>query len=231
MSEFRKLDVTDGAFSVYIEWPEKKPAPCVVVLQEVFGVNNDLKKSCRELADQGFIALSPDLFWRQDPGLDLNYWSEEDWKKGMSLYEAYDFNLGVHDVEAVLSMARSLPESNGKAGLMGYCLGGLMTFLTAARSKVEAAVAYYGGGTQNYLSDTPNLRSPLIMHLGTEDEFISQDSQAKIKAALKDKGNVTVYSYLGCSHAFARHTGTHYDEDAASLANGRTYQFFHDKLK
>jgi carboxymethylenebutenolidase len=230
MSEYRKLDTPEGTFSVYIEWPEKTPAPAVVVLHEVFGVNKDMRQSCREFADQGFIAVCPDLFWRQEPGLDLNHWSEEEWKKGTALYEAYDFALGVRDVEAVLEMARSLPECTGKVGVMGYCLGGLMTFLTAARVGVEAGVAYYGGGTQNYLADAPTLRSSMIMHLGTEDEFISADSQTKIKVALKDNDNVTIYSYPGCSHAFARHTGTHYDEKAAKLANGRTYEFFHRYL-
>lgn len=230
MSEYRELSTVDGTFSVYIEWPARTPAAAVVVLHEVFGVNKDMRESCRELAEQGFIALAPELFWRQERGLDLNHWSEAEWKKGLAFYEVYDFAQGVHDVEAVLEMARSLPESNGKAGVMGFCLGGLMTFLTAARSEVDAAATYYGGGTQNYLDDAKNVRSPMIMHLGTDDEFISPDAQAKIKSALIDSDNVVIYMYQGCRHAFARHTGTHYDEAAAKLANTRTYEFLHRHL-
>ncbi|WP_109126439.1 dienelactone hydrolase family protein [Dyella sp. C11] len=230
MSEYRDLRTPEGTFSVYIEWPAATPAPVVVLLHEVFGVNNDMRQSCRELADQGFIALAPELFWRKERGLDLNHWSEAEWKKGLGLYDAYDFDQGVGDVEAVVAMGRALPESNGKVGVMGYCLGGLMTFLTAARSKVDAAVVYYGGGTQNHLKDADTLHSPLIMHQGTDDEFIPPDAQAKIKAALEGKPNVTFYAYPGCSHAFARHTGVHYDADAAKLANGRTYAFLHQFL-
>jgi carboxymethylenebutenolidase len=162
MGEYRQLDAVGSAFGVFIEWPRTMPAPVVVVLHEVFGVNEDMRQSCREFAEQGFIALCPDLFWRQEPGLDLNHWSDEEWKKGLALYEAYDFDQGVLDVAAVVAMGRSLPEGNGKVGVMGYCLGGLMAFLTAARSRVDAAVAYYGGGTQNYLGDAHTLQSPMM---------------------------------------------------------------------
>ena len=230
MGEYSKVDTPKGSFSIYIERPEQTSAPAVVVLHEVFGVNKDMRQSCRELAEQGFIAVCPDLFWREEPGLDLNEWSEADWKKGLALYHAYDIDAGIADVKATEAFARSLPGSNGKAGVMGYCLGGLMTFLTAARSRVDAAVEYYGGGTERYLAEAHSIDSPMIMHQGEEDEFISKQAQADIKASLKDKSNVTFYSYPGCSHAFARHTGTHYDAKAASLANGRTYAFFHQWL-
>jgi carboxymethylenebutenolidase len=230
MSEYRDLRTAEGVFSVYIEWPKQTPAPVVVLLHEVFGVNNDMRQSCRELADQGFIAIAPELFWRKERGLDLNHWSKDEWKKGLALYEAYDFDQGVGDVEAVVAMGRSLPEGNGKVGVMGYCLGGLMTFLTAARSHVDAAVVYYGGGTQNYLADAATLTSPLIMHQGTADEFIPPEAQERIKEALATRPNATFYAYPGCSHAFARHTGTHYDAAAAKLANGRTYEFLHRYL-
>lgn len=230
MGEYHTLSTADGSFRLYIDYPDHTPAPAVVVLQEIFGINNDLRQSCRELAEQGFIAICPDLFWRQEPGLDLNEWSEQDWKKGFALYEAYDLDAGERDVEAVVAAARKLEGANGKVGVMGYCLGGLITYLTAARSSIDAGVEYYGGGTEKYLAEAPAIEAPLMMHLGEEDEFISKDAQAKIKAAFSNKSNVTIYSYPGCSHAFARHTGTHYDADAAKLANGRTYEFFHQHL-
>jgi len=230
MGEYHTLSTDEGSFRLYIDYPDKTPAPAVVVLQEIFGINNDLRQSCRELAEQGFIAVCPDLFWRMEPGLDLNEWSESDWKKGLSLYAAYDFDAGARDVAAVVAAARNLEGCTGKVGVMGYCLGGLMTFLTAARSGVDAGVEYYGGGTEKYLAEAPAIKAPLIMHLGEEDEFISKPAQAQIKAAFAHKDNVTIYSYPGCSHAFARHTGTHYDAQAAALANNRTYEFFHRHL-
>jgi len=230
MGDYSKVNTPEGSFSVYIDRPEKIPAPAVVVLHEVFGVNKDMRQSCRELAEHGFIAACPDLFWRQEPGLDLNHWSEAEWKKGLALYNAYDFDVGVSDVQATVAMARSLPDCNGKVGIMGYCLGGLMTFLTAARSHIDAGVEYYGGGTEKYIAESHNIASPMIMHLGEEDEFISKPAQTDIRASLKGNSNVTIYGYPGCSHAFARHTGTHFDEKAANLANGRTYDFFHQQL-
>ncbi|WP_322003772.1 dienelactone hydrolase family protein [Paraburkholderia tropica] len=230
MAEYIQLSGADGIFSVYVDRPTETPAGAVVVLHEIFGINEDMRETCSELASQGFIALCPDLFWRQEPGIELNSWSEDEWKKGFELYNSYDIDLGISDVAEVVVMARGLPESNGKVGVTGFCLGGLMTFLAAARTDVDAASAYYGGETQNYLVEARDLRTPLIMHLGTEDEFISRRAQADIAAAMKDKKNVSVYSYPDCSHAFARHTGLHYDRSAATLANTRTYSFFREQL-
>jgi carboxymethylenebutenolidase len=224
------ITVSDGVFNAYVSRPATAPAPAVVVLQEIFGVNADLRATCDELADAGFIAISPDLFWRDAPGLDLNSWSEADWKQGLALYQAYDLDRGVRDVISTIEAARTIEGGSGNVGVMGFCLGGLMAFMTAARSPVDAAVAYYGGNTDQHLSDASTLSAPLLMHLGEEDEFISKETQRKIKAALAGKPNVEILSYPGCSHAFARHTGTHYDAAAANRANGRTRSFFEQYL-
>lgn len=124
-----------------------------------------------------------------------------------------------------------LPECSGKVAILGYCLGGLMTFLTAVRHGVDAAVVYHGGDTEKYLGEIDGLHAPLLMHLAEEDEFISKPAQAEIKAALARKPNTTVYSYPGQRHAFARHNGTHYNAAAATLANGRTSEFLHHQLR
>ena len=226
-----KITVADGSFDAYVVRPRAAVAPAIVVVQEIFGVNADLRATCHELADKGFIAIAPDLFWRQAPGLDLNAWSEAEWQQGLALYQAFDFDRGVQDVAATLDAARSLDGSSGKVGVMGFCLGGLMTYLTAARTPVDAAIAYYGGSTDAYLDEADGVTAPLMMHLGEEDEFISRAAQANIKQALGDKPNVEIFSYPGCSHAFARHTGSHYDKDAALLANDRTAAFLDKNLR
>jgi carboxymethylenebutenolidase len=210
--------------------PKTLPAPAVVVLQEIFGVNMDMRETCDELAARGFIAVCPDLFWRQEPGLDLNHWSDAEWKKGLALYAVYDRDKGVRDIVDTAHAAGRLEGASGKVGVMGFCLGGLMTFLTAAREKIDAAVAYHGGETEKYLDEADKITAPMLMHLAEEDEFISKEAQTKIKAALSNKPNVEIYSYPGCNHAFARHTGTHYNAAAAAKANGRTWQFLHDHL-
>jgi carboxymethylenebutenolidase len=222
----------DGPFHAYISRPQALPAPAVVVLQELFGVNADIRKTCDELARQGYVAVAPDLFWRQEPGVALDVTSETDWQHGLRLYQAYDRDAGVRDIKDTLDAAAKLPECTGKVAVLGYCLGALMVFLTAVRSDgVDAAVAYHGGDTEKYLGEVDGLNTPLIMHLGEEDEFISKTAQAQIKTALAGKPNATVYSYPAQRHAFSRHGGEHYNAEAAALAHERTYAFLNRQLR
>src|ERR1700726_4964879 len=221
----------DGAFAAYIARPKTVPAPAVIILQELFGVNADIRKHCDELAEQGFIAVAPDLFWRQEPGVDLTVTSEADWQHGLRLYQAYDRDAGARDVKDTLNAVAKLPGCTGRVAVLGYCLGALMVFLTAVRYGVEAAVAYHGGDTEKYLGEIDGLRAPMLMHLAEEDEFISKPAQAEIKAALAKKPNTTVFSYPGQNHAFSRHGGAHYNAEAAALAHERTYAFLNRQLR
>jgi carboxymethylenebutenolidase len=225
------IESPDGTFRAHISRPGKLPAPAVVVLQELFGVNADIRATCNELAAEGFIAIAPDLFWRQEPGVDLDVRSEAAWQRGLQLYSAYNRDAGVKDIMETVRTAVELPESTGKVALHGYCLGALMAFITAARYEVDAAVAYHGGDTEKYLGEVGGLEAPLLMHLGEEDEFISKAAQAEIKAVLAGKTNATVYSYPGQRHAFSRHNGAHYNAAAAALANERTSQFLSQNLR
>jgi len=224
------IEGRSGAFGAYVARPKALAAPAVVVLHEVFGVNADIRETCDALADQGFIAVAPDLFWRQEPGVDLSVTSESDWQHGLRLYRAYDRDAGARDVKDTAYVLADLPGCIGRVAVLGYCLGGLMTFLTAARYGVDAAVVYHGGDTEKYLGEVGGLNAPLLMHLAEEDEFISKSAQAEIKTALATKPNATVYSYPDQHHAFARHSGAHYDAAAAALANGRTTEFLHQHI-
>ena len=225
------IEGRNGAFGAYIARPKTLLAPAVVVLHEVFGVNADIRKHCDELAEQGFIAVAPDLFWRQEPGVDLSVTSEPDWQHGLRLYQGYDRDAGAADVYDTATGAAKLHECTGKVAVLGYCLGGLMTFLTAVRYGVDAAVAYHGGDTEKYLDEVDGLHAPLLMHLGEEDEFISKPAQAEIKAALAGRPNATICIYPGQRHAFSRHNGAHYSATAAALANGRTREFLNQQLQ
>jgi carboxymethylenebutenolidase len=231
MKDRIKIDSRNGVFAAYIAQPETLPAPGVVVLHEVFGVNADIRKHCDEFAEQGFIAVAPDLFWRQEAGVDLSVTSEPDWQHGLRLYQAYDRDDGAGDVKDTADAVAKLAECTGKVAVLGYCLGGLMTFLTAVRYGVDAAVVYHGGDTEKYLSEVDGLHAPLLMHLAEEDEFISKPAQVKIKAALARRPTATVYSYPGQRHAFTRHNGAHYNAAAAALANGRTSEFLNQQLR
>jgi carboxymethylenebutenolidase len=224
------IEGQDSAFGAHIARPKTLPAPAVVVLHEVFGVNTDIRKKCAELAQQGYIAVAPDLFWRQEAGVDLSVTSEPDWQHGLRLYEAYDRDAGTRDVKNTTTIVAKLPGCSGRVAVLGYCLGGLMTFLTAARYGADAAVAFHGGDTEKYLGEADGLDAPLLMHLGEEDEFISKSAQAAIKSTLASKTSATVYSYPGQYHAFTRHNGAHYNALSATLANKRTSEFLRQQL-
>ncbi len=231
MSEYITVNTPDGSFQAYVARPDTLPAPSIVVIQEIFGVNLDLRDTCDELAAQGYLAVSPDLFWRLEPGVDMSDQTEEEWKKAFALYNAFDRDNGVADIAATMAAARALPGADGKVGIMGFCLGGLMTYLTTARVGADAAVVYYGAGIDKYLGEADQVTTPLMIHLGEQDEYIPPPAQQAIIAALADNPLAHVFTYPGCNHAFARHRGTHYDADAAALANGRTAEFFERHLK
>lgn len=226
-----RITTSDGAFTAYVARPRVLPAPAVIVVHEVFGVNADMRQSCDELAAKGYLAISPDLFWRQEPGVDMTDQTEAERAKAQMLYDAFDLDAGVRDIAATLEAARALPEATGRVGVIGYCLGGLLTYLTAARVSVDATVAYYPGNADKHLEEAGSVHSPMLVHLAQEDEYIPADAQQKITTALQDVSQVQVCIYPGCHHAFARHRGISYDAEAAALANGRTDAFLALYLK
>jgi carboxymethylenebutenolidase len=225
-----RIMTADGSLEAHVAYPARMPAPVVIVLHEIFGVNADIRTTCAELAAAGFVAVAPELFWRDAPGLDLNSWSEADWERGMDLYRRYDLDRGTRDVADVLMAARSMEGGNGSVGVMGFCLGGLMSYLAAARTAVDAAVVYYGGGTHQHLDQAGSVAVPILMHFGDADEFIPDEARAAIQAAFEGAPTAEIHIYPGCSHAFARHTGTHFDPAAAAAANARTYAFMRKQL-
>ena len=232
MGQWIEINAEDGKFAAYVARPAAATkAPAIVVIQEIFGVNADLRATCDKLAAQGFVALSPDLFWRAEPRIDLNKLDEKEWQRGFELYQSLNLDRAVRDIGATLALARKLEGTSGKVGVMGFCLGGLLTFLTAARCDVDGAASYYGGGTDQHVEEGRKLKTPTVLHLAEDDEYISKDAQAKIKAGLGKNPLVEVHGYPGCKHAFARHKGVHYDAKAAKLANERTRALFDRTLR
>jgi carboxymethylenebutenolidase len=220
----------DGSFEAYVAHPAARGRPAIVVLHEVFGVNGDLRSTCDELSAAGFTAICPELFWRQERHVDLSVRAQADWEKGMSLYAAFDIDAGVRDVEAAVATVRALPETSGRVGVMGFCLGGLLTFLAAARTCLDAAAAFHGARTEEFLGEFVDIDAPLQVHLAGEDEFMPKEAQRSISAALASNSSCEVFSYPGCRHAFSRHGGMHFDADAARLSRARTVEFFNRNL-
>jgi carboxymethylenebutenolidase len=234
MSETLTITTPDGAFSAYVARPSATPAaassPAIVVIQEIFGVNKVMRDVCDQIAAQGFVAVCPDLFWRIEPGIDITDQSEAEWKKAFELYNAFDVDAGVSDIAATLAVVRALPGVNGKVGAVGYCLGGLLAFLTAARTDSDATVAYYGVGIEKHVGEADKLARPLLLHIAEEDQFVPKEAQKVILGALKDHPQIEIHTYPGRDHAFARVGGEHYDAAAAGSANAHSLAFFKSNL-
>lgn len=225
------IDGPDGSFTAYVARPASDvAAPAVLVIQEIFGVNQVMRDICDGLAADGYVAICPDLFWRQEPGIQITDKSEEEWQKAFQLYQGFDEAKGVEDLKATIAHIRGDAGTTGKVGSVGYCLGGKLAYLTATRTDIDAAVGYYGVGIENNLDEAANISKPLMLHIAEEDGFCPKEAQAKIHAALDGHDKVTIHDYAGCDHAFARVGGEHYDADAASSANGRTMDFFKSNL-
>lgn len=230
MGQYVDIELDGGSTRAFVEHPPSGKGPVVLLLHEVFGLNDDMRASCRELADQGFLAVAPELFWRQEHGVDLSPRTPADVGRAIALYEIYDRDQGAEDIAAAMEFAATIPGASGKTGLVGYCLGGLMAYLVSARHGADAAVAYYPGMAENYLSEANKIQSPLMIHLGGDDEYISERAQRSVSAAVAANPAVLVHAYPGCGHAFARHLGERYDASAAALANARTWRFMKDHL-
>lgn len=172
MHDLLRITASGGSFYAYVARPQKLPAPAIVVVHEVFGVNADMRQSCDEFASQGYLAVCPDLFWRIAPGVEFTDKTEAERAQGLALYNAFDLDAGVNDIAATVEAARGMPGVSGRVGVVGYCLGGLLTFLTAARVGADAAAAYYPGNADKYIQEASRLASPLILHLAEKDEYI-----------------------------------------------------------
>lgn len=228
-----KLKATDrsGEFSAYIWEPKgKKPTGAVVVIQEIFGVNDSLRQTAEVLAAQGFIAIAPDLFWRLEPGVNITDKTEAEWQKAMDLMNRFDTDKGIEDLNTTLSAARDLPGCNGRAGTMGFCLGGRLAVMMATRSDADVNISYYGVGLDNLTSEFKKIEAPLMLHIAEKDEYFPPAAQDKMIAALEDSEWVDAFIYPDVQHAFARVGGIHYDARAATIANGRTTELLAEML-
>jgi carboxymethylenebutenolidase len=230
MKSTLRVSVPDGSFSALVAHPPADKGPVVVVLQEAFGVNDGIRQIATEMAAQGFVAVCPDLYWRFVPGIELSDHIEAEWNRGFEIYAQLDIGKAVDDVHATVEAARSL-SATGKVGVMGFCLGGLLTNLSAARYGVDAGVSYYGGTTEKYASELPKVRGPLLMHLAGDDEYMPAEAQSTIREASRSVKSITIQLYPHRNHAFARPGGDHYDRADATIANGRTVAFMRDHLR
>ena len=219
------ITCADGEFGAYLALPASGSGPGVVAIQEIFGINADMRTKCDELAGQGFVAMAPDLFWRQEPGIQLTDKTDEEWARAFELFNGFDAEKGIMDIQDTIVSLRQLDACTGKVGAVGYCLGGMLAYLTSCNTDIDASVGYYGVNINNLLDQSNGISKPLMLHIATNDEFVDAEAQKAMHEGLDNNPQVTLYDYDGLDHAFARKDGVHYNAEAANLANGRTLDF------
>lgn len=220
-----------GCFSAYLAVPPAGGGPGIVIAQEIFGVNPVMRALCDSFARQGYLTVCPDLFWRQQPGIQLTDKSEADWAKASALMQGFDVDTGVQDLFTTLKWLRRRSGCPGRVGVVGYCLGGKLAYLMATRFNANAVVGYYPVGIHEMLGEANHITRPLMLHIAEQDKFVPAAAQAQIKNGLSPNRHVALFSYPGVNHAFARVGGEHYNKESADLANQRTGEFLATYLK
>ena len=228
MTDMMTIDTLDGQgrFAAYCAEPAGTPRAAIIVIQEIFGVNAGIRRKCDRLAEDGYLAIAPDLFWRLEPGIELDPDIEPEFQRALALLGKFNQDAGVRDIEATIRAARQRLGQGGKVGAVGYCLGGRLAFMAATRTDVDASVGYYGVGIDNLLGEKHAIAHPVLLHVPQEDHFVDKDAQARMHAGLDDHPKVTIHDYPGEDHGFATEFGKRRSEQSADLADRRTADFF-----
>ena len=230
MSETTRITTLDGDkdFMAYVARPEGTPRAAIVVIQEIFGINAGIRRKCDLLAEDGYLAVAPDLFWQLGEGIELDPDIEPEFQKALDLMGKFDQDAGVRDIEATIKWARK--DCDKKVGAVGYCLGGRLAYMTAALTDSDATVGYYAVGIDELLREKHAISNPLMLHIPTEDGFVDKETQKAMHEGLDDHPKVTLHDYQGMDHGFATQFGKRRNEENAQLADKRTMEFFAEHL-
>jgi carboxymethylenebutenolidase len=220
---------SDEEVPVYLAAPADQTTAAIIVMPEIFGVNAGIRKKCDDWAALGYLALAPDVFWRFAPGVELDPEVPEQMQEAFGYFQRFDANLGVQDIEAAIRWLRHA-QGSVKVGLVGFCLGGRMAYMAAARTDIDASVGYYGVMIDQMLAEAHGIANPLMLHIPTADHFVGLEAQAAIHAGLDAHGKVVLHDYPGLDHGFAAEIGGRRDEAGAQLADERTRLFFAEHL-
>lgn len=232
MGDRTTIATLDGAaeFPVYIAFPEEETEAAIIVIPEIFGVNEGIRKKCDDWARLGYVAVAPDIFWRFAPGVELDPDVPAQLQEAFGYFGQYDADLGVQDIEATIRWLRH-EQAVDKVGLVGFCLGGRMAYMAATRTDIDASVGYYGVMIDQMLKEAHAIARPLMLHIPTADHFVGPDAQKAIHDGLGTNPRVTLCDYEGLDHGFAAEMGSRRNEEGAQLADGRTREFFEVNLK
>lgn len=218
----------DGTIPAYVARPDGPAKAAIIVIPEIFGVNPGIRQKADKWAQQGYLAVAPDIFWRFAPGVELNPDVEAELNEAFGYFQQYDPAAGVYDIESAIKWIRA--EGVAKVGCAGYCLGGRLAYMAAARTDIDASVGYYGVMIDQMLDEAHHIANPLMLHIAGADHFVLPEAQAAIHAGLDDHPKVTLHDYPGLDHGFAAEMGDRRDEAGAQLADSRTEAFLAEHL-
>lgn len=228
----RYLDLAtseSGTFRGYLSLPASGSGPGLLLAQEIFGVNSILRAAADLFAEEGYVVLVPDLFWRLQPGVDLGD-DPAGVQQALEYYQRFDVDLGVQDLGTALQALRALPQRQGEVGILGFCLGGLLAYLAAARLKVDAAVSFYGVGIEKYLGEAGNIACPLLFHFAGRDEHVPPAAVEAIRKAFDHRKRTHLHVYPDANHAFYLPGRRNYHPTAASVAHSYTIGLLRETL-
>ncbi len=218
-----------SSFDAWLALPPAGSGPGLLLLQEIFGVNEHIRTVAEQYALDGFVVLAPDVFWQQQRRLDIGY-TPDDVQRGRALAMAADRPALQRDLADAVKDLRARPEVKGRGvGAFGYCMGGRLAYVAAATAGVDAAVAYYGGGIQDALDLAPRISCPMQFHYGALDANIPLTAVDKVRAAMAGKP-AEVFVYDTADHGFNCWARGSYHAASAALAHGRALQFFAERL-
>lgn len=231
MSTNTQIPTLDGSstFPAYVARPAGTPRGAIIVIQEIFGVNPGIVQKADDWASKGYLAVAPDVFWRQEPGVELDPDVPEQFQTALGFMQNHDFDLGIQDIEAGIHWIRR-EAGVPKVGLVGFCMGGRIAYLAATRTDLDASVGYYGVGIDQLLHESHAIAKALLLHIPTADGFVSPEAQKAMHAGLDGNPHVTLFDYEGLDHGFADTFGARRDEAGAQLADQRTADFFAQHL-
>lgn len=232
MTKIRAYD-EDALFGAYVAQPVGDAKAAIIVIPEIFGVNPGIRQKCDKWAETGYLAVAIDIFWRFAPGVELDPDVEAQLQEAFGYFGQYEPNDGVKDIEAAIHAIRrgevGAPAVQ-KVGCVGYCLGGRLAYMAAARTDVDASVGYYGVMIDTMLGESHAIANPLMLHIPTADHFVGPEAQAAIHAELDKHAKVVLHDYVGLDHGFAAEMGNRRVEEGANLADSRTVAFFREHL-
>lgn len=225
-----KVPLRNGNMSAYLAIPEGKPKGAIIAIMEIWGVNETMRTHAKEFSDAGYICIVPDLFWRQEPNVELSDKKSEDIKKAFDLYYDFDYDLAVNDMKDTEKYLKNLSDYDGKVGAVGYCLGGKLCYLMCCRTNIDCAIAYYGTYIEHHIKEVTNLHRPFLLHMAMKDRWVQKEVNDLLERKLSKNPLVTICKYPDADHAFARHGGLTYKKSEADEALKISLKFFEKHL-